>query len=388
MEVLPVGPKGRSELGSFLGRLTGLASAVVVLTYFLAMIITVVLLTSTSIGQDLFSHEGPLVLGAFLIPIYPPARINLLAGFLTLFGIFTLCFAAAAKYNPGFVSSLRQMITPSREKLPNWLVVMPATSSGLLLVVVALTVILGSAGVPTGSLPPLCVPVRVPNCWDPYQMLYTVAYAPPLEETMFRISTIGLLVAFRVLWSTPFAPIRKESTIETVQQPQPNQIPTRGKRSLARLIVLSFLLPEKAKGEAGLHTFRKNGWRGLHWTEWLFLIITSVGFGLAHVLSNVGWDAGKGVTAALSGFVLGLSYLLYGAYASILLHWFFNVYFEVYSLSSLLLGGGFISLELLIGLLAFVAGGIGLVRGIVWLLSGQHHSDETAYIISSTPAQS
>src|SRR6266705_6614722 len=99
------------------------------------MALTVLLLASTSIGQDLASNQGRLVLGAFLIPIYTPVRINLLASFLGLFGIFVLCFVAAAKYNGGYAMSLRHFLTPApqEKKLHNWLAVMPIASSALLL---------------------------------------------------------------------------------------------------------------------------------------------------------------------------------------------------------------------------------------------------------------
>ena len=336
----------------------------VVFTYVLAMALTVLLLTSTSIGSDLAGNQGHLILGAFLIPIYTPIEINLLAGFLALLGIFVLCFVVAAKRDGGFLTSLRHLFTlaPNGKRLPNWLVVMPVASSALLLLILAVTIIQDTVGIPTGSLPQL----------EPYQFLYILAYAPPLEETMFRISTLGLLVALRTVWSSPLA----QAGGEAVGARQ---------HGTAGLVALSFLAPDSAKSAAGLPSFKEARWRSLHWTEWLILIITSVGFGLAHILSGVGWEVGKLVPAALSGFALGLSYLLYGAYADILLHWFFNVYFETYSLSSTLIGGVFIPLEGVIGLLAFVAGGIGTVAGIAWLSSGQHRVDETPYMIPSTP---
>lgn len=359
-------------------KLAGGVSALVVSTYALAMILTVLLLTSTSIGQDMASHQAHLVLGALLIPIQTPLEINVLATFLVLVGIFFLCFAAAAKSDGGLIAGLRQLWAPLTRKrvLPNWLVLMPIVSSALLVIVVIVTSVQDAAGIPTGSLPPLCIPVPVPNCWWPYQQLYTVAYAPPFEETMFRISTLGLLVTMRTLWSRPLTKAKDQSSAA----PNPHGV--------TRIIALGFLAPEKAKGEVGMPTFEGAGWRAIHWTEWLVLIITSVGFGLAHVLSGAGWELGKVAPAALSGFALGLAYLLYGAYASILLHWFFNVYFEAFSLSSTLFGGGFIALEGMIGLLAFVAGAIGIVRGILWLLSGPQHPDKTTYMIPSTPAPS
>src|SRR5437867_8158753 len=94
------------------------------------MALTVLLLVSTSIGQDLFNHQGHLVLGAFLIPIYTPIEINLLAGFIGLLAIFTLCFFAAAKNNGGLLAGLRGFFVSSEKRnLPNWLVIMPLIRS-------------------------------------------------------------------------------------------------------------------------------------------------------------------------------------------------------------------------------------------------------------------
>src|SRR5262249_14628028 len=159
----------------------------------------------------------------------------------------------------------------------------------------------------------------------PFSFLYQLSYAPPLEEIWFRISILGLIVSLRALWSSS---IRHHS----LEMANPRPI-NRGK-----LAVVSFLVPEYAKSRAGLPTFAKSGWKSIHWTEWIFLIMTSVAFGIAHYVANIGWEAGKVLTAGIAGFALGLVFLLYGAYASILLHWFFDVYTSTFLLSSILLG--------------------------------------------------
>ncbi len=352
-------------MAGFLIRLVAGASAVTVLTYLIAMAIAVVLLFSTSIGGDLSSHQGTVILGAFLIPIYTPFRIDLLAGFFVLFGIYVLCFASAARSNGGYLAGLRGLFNGSTQRrLPNWLIVMPVASSALLLVVLAITLAQSAVGVSTGSLPTL----------EPYKLLYALAYAPPLEETMFRISTLGLIVAFRVIWSS----LLPDPSLE------PRLGPLQRRPNLSRLIILSFMSPEEAKNEAGLPTFTNNRWRAFHWSEWFFLILTSAGFGLAHFLSGVGWEAGKITTATLAGLALGLAYLAYGGYASILLHWFFNVYFDVFSLGSTFLGGIFVALDGLTALLVVATGIIGIAAGITWLLSGPPKGNQTTYMIPST----
>ena len=74
--------------------------------------------------------------------------------------------------------------------------------------------------------------------------------------------------------------------------------------------------------------------RGITKGEWIMVIVTSFFFGLAHYFSGSGWELGKITTAFIDGLALSLVYLIYGVYAPILLHWFRNYYFQVYSIAS------------------------------------------------------
>jgi hypothetical protein len=288
--------------------------------------------------------------------------INLLAAFLGILSIYVACFVTAIKTKGGFAKNLRELARGTTRRIPNWLVVMPLASSALLIVVIVITYTQSLFGVPTGQLPPLA----------PYEELYALAYSPILEEVTFRITTLGLLVSlrvvlFRLIWFTP----------GTINEESPKRA--------ARLLLLSFLFPERAKAESGLPTITSNGWRGIHPSEWALLTATSAIFGLAHILTNSGWQAGKVATAALSGFALGLAYLAYGAYASILLHWFFNFYFEVYRLSSTLLGGVFDILAGLTLLLTFSVGILGIAVGVILLLRPRPVTGDTTYMAPSGP---
>ena len=350
-------------MSGLLQKLVAPFSAITVLTYFLAMGIIIALLVFTSLGPDLLNnpldYRDPLYFGAFLIPIFTQIRVNLLASFLVLFGIYVLCFIVAVKSNGGFLEGLQNMLTGHvGRRIPNWLVIMPLVSSALLVVVVAITLLQDAFGIPTGKLP-----------FNDYRLFYAIAYAPPVEETMFRISTLGLTVAFRVVWRKALNPS------------------TGDRRGLARQIGLCFLFPDKAKGTAGMPTLADNGWQGFHWSEWAALILTSVAFGLAHYVSNVGWEAGKILSATISGFGLGLAFLAYGAYASILLHWFFNVYLGTFAFGETVVPGVFLTAEALVALLSIAVGIIGIVAGLVWLASGGPNRRQTTYVVrgSSTP---
>ncbi len=344
-------------MARFLAKLVVGTSVITVLTYFLAMAISIGLLAFTHIGQDLLNHEGPLRLGAFLILIDTPFRIDLLVSFLVLMGIYIVCFGTALKSNRGYLSSLRNVLNGSpQRKIPNWFVVMPVASSAILVVVLAISLVLAAFGLPVGNLPQM----------EPYKFLYNLAYAAPVEEAMFRISTLGLLVTLRVTWSATLTPV-----------------PNSG-RGMAGLIALSFLFPDKAKAAVGLPHVADNNWRGLHLSEWFLLILTSVVFGVDHFLANIGWDIGKPVTAALQGFALGLVYLSYGAYASILLHWFFDLYAGIFFVSSEVVGGIFPIIDGIIFLWAVAVGVIGIVA-VLSRLASESGASQTSYKTQSTP---
>ena len=133
---------------------------------------------------------------------------------------------------------------------------------------------------------------------------------------------------------------------------------------------LSLLSPERAKRKTGLTDFTTNGWRGIHWLEWIFIVVSSVLFGLAHVESGGGtnWGAGKVVTAAVYGFVIAIAYVAYGAYAAILLHWFFDFYFEVAIVGSPILGGVFSLMPYLFSLTALIVGSLSVLVAIAWIV--------------------
>jgi hypothetical protein len=107
----------------------------------------------------------------------------------------------------------------------------------------------------------------------------------------------------------------------------------------------------------GLNTIRSNGFRyGISRFEWLLLGVSSAAFGAVHFLAGGGWQIGKISTAFMSGMVLGITYLMYGAYAPVLLHWFFNVYLGSFNLAAELGVQRFDSIVMGVQLLNFAVG--------------------------------
>ncbi len=335
-----------------MGTLAAAASTLTVVTYLVALLLSLTLLVSTSIGQELVKRQANIVLGAFLIETTVPLQINAMTVYVGLFVIYLVCFIVALRENDGLAASLRKLVRGAdARQISNWFAAMPLVSSALLLLVIVVVEALTSVGLPPGSL-------QAP----PYKLLFGLAYSPVVEEVTFRISTLGLLVAARALWHS-YLLSGNQSQIAS----------TTGLTQKARLAALALVFPERAKNQVGLQTFRSEGWQGIHMNEWILLAVTSIGFGLAHPLSDGGYEPGKAVSAALQGFVIGISYLVFGAHAAILFHWYFDVYFYVFSFTPSVVQGA-------VSLLIYATGLI----GFAFLLGGKLSSMRTRYENTST----
>jgi hypothetical protein len=224
---------------------------------------------------------------------------------LVLWFLYVGAFALAWVDRPSFVSS------PKDGRLDiahsNYTALLPQLASVVLVLVILLDSIQESAGIPTGGLPSEA----------PVVQFLGLSYAPLMEEFSYRITTIGFIGGLFLLFKATRSQLGKR---------QPSRV---------RILLLSIWKPQAAKELLGLPTIQTDGIvRGLLRSEWLLLIISSLAFGAAHYLVGGGWDIGKISTAALAGFAMGLVYLRYGAYAPILLHWFFDYYFGAFDLAS------------------------------------------------------
>jgi len=336
-----------------LGGISAAAVLFVLLTYILAIGVALSLATVSQLAGELMASSGRPVIGAFYIySRYTAFPISVTLSLLTYtcIFIFVICFAAGFRSRDGFLPSLKRLANVGRiTSSSNWLVAMPLISSGLIIVVLILTFFLSQVGISPGSL---CDPNLNP-CPTQAQLFAGLAYAPIGEELAYRIITpLGLVVPIRIL----------SRRLSTGQSPS--------KKTFLLIAGISLLSPERAKRRTGYPTFAINGWHGVHWLEWIFIVVSSVLFGLAHVESGGGtnWGAGKVVTAAISGFVIAIAYVAYGAYAAILLHWFFDFYFEVFSVGGSALGGMFATLPILVALASLIVGSLSILIGAVWIV--------------------
>ncbi|MEM3017995.1 MAG: CPBP family glutamic-type intramembrane protease [Candidatus Bathyarchaeia archaeon] len=305
------------------------AVAFLVSTYLLAMLIGVSIMLLTPEGVE-FSQRSvehlPLGLLA-LIVVRVPVKASFGVVFILIWTFYIVSFALAWRADGGFLRALRGVSQQRISTSSNLLYVFPAISSALLVLVLVMQGLQEAVGVPTGTI----------EFEDTYRELFELAYSPIFEEVMFRISPYMLysvLITIRDLSSS-----RRLKADAALKQ-----------------LILSVASPDRGK-EASRSSIVRDGFRrGINTSEWALAILTSLIFGLAHYLSGSGWEIGKVTSSSIVGLVFFLSYLVYGFYAPILLHWFFNYYFYAYEVAAKTYGGVFEILENAVSLSVQVVG--------------------------------
>jgi hypothetical protein len=238
----------------------------------------------------------PLLL-FFWIGCYTPiVSVDVVFQFIWIF--YVLCFVFAWKCRESLHRVIKKSFSqPFRGVFDNFLLAMPLISSMMFTAVTGIFIFQESLGIPTGQ--PL-FPENSPS----QEIFLNLAFAPVTEELGFRLIPIGLIITLYV-----FAAGKNLA----------------GK--YLKLVVTALFYPEGAKRMAGLRNIGENGiWHGITVGEWAVILMTSLIFGYAHVISGIGWEFGKITSASVTGFFLALTYIAYGFEAPILLHWFLNYY--------------------------------------------------------------
>lgn len=308
-------------------------------SYFLAMLFGLELFFFTLEGRTLSSRVNPLPILLFLLfRVETPLVLNWGFIFFFAWSAYLFCFLTAWAWRERFHKVVgTALLRPVSQLLNSFLFALPILASTLLLIVIALQFFQESVGVPTGepAFPP-----------DPFETFFLLAYSPLIEEVGFRLSPIGLFL------------------IVYVFRTRGGVVAQLSLKHLLKLFLVTPFYPEEAKKMVGLKNVDANGFGGISLAEWVMVFVTSLVFGLAHLLSGVGWDVGKVTSTFLVGFVLALAYLAYGFQAPILLHWYFNYYFYTFELASDLYPSTF-SIEVLILFLNVVMGALGLLLFLV-----------------------
>ena len=265
-------------------------------------------------------------------------RVDLL--FAVLLAIYIAAFGGSFLIGKRFDRAVRESFKrPLAETFRNWLFAMPTVTSMLLFSIIGLALFQESQGIQTGSL----------NYSNPYLFFVDLSYASVVEEIGSRIIPLGTFLVIHAL-------IFNRNRFAGM---------TRGQ--MARTVLFGFLLPDHFRRNLGLNTVNKVGFRrSIGRGDWFIVLLTALSFGLAHYFGGAGWGVGKISLEFLTGMVMGPIFLLYGAPATILIHWMFNSYTSSYYL----LGAPemLIVLPVLAILITGVTGWIGLFgKGILGL---------------------
>ena len=350
------------------GRAAALVFAIFsAVTYVVALLLGPVLFFTTTGGLTEAArnlHVLPVEVFMLLeVPVYLPLGLSHGALFVGICIIFFLCIAAAAFSRGGFIRAIREsLFKPISVAKTNFLYIMPLVGTGLLYATILISDFQASQGIQTGSL-------SFPAQTSPYNILLNLAYAPIDEEFAFRITTIGIPLALFLLIS-----YRSDPRL-------------RGVKKRVGFLLLTLFSPELAKSRLGYKTVAANGLiHGISLLEWALIAVSSIVFGAAHFLAGSGWDVGKVSTAALAGFVFAIMYVSYGAYADILLHWYFDYYFTVLDMGSTAFGSAF-------NAFATVTEGVNVLVGpvvlVVFLLvSALKLGDYLTWRAAGTPSKS
>ena len=277
---------------------------IMILSYLIAMILGPLIFFFTESGIEVAS--GPVRLNFYLAGLPYPISMEVNTGLCFLFLWLVYCGAFFASYVSG--EKFHRLLRKPRHYTygdfsRNFLFSMPIITALLYAALVALVLLQVVFGISSG-------PTVVSKEPSKLIMFFYLTYSPIAEELGFRLIPIGLLTTISLLIIS-----RRK---------------VRSRMEFFKIAVLGFLFPDRAKEIAGTKNIRRFGpVKGIALYEWIFILLTSVSFGLAHYQFG-GWNIGKITTSSIFGAALALAYLMYGIHAPILMHWWFNYYYDVY----------------------------------------------------------
>ena len=285
-----------------------LISAIVIFeafTYFFASALGFIVYFFTPGGLDLSKQQirGLPFYLFFLFGASIPFPINVGDLFLTLWLVYLVCLIVA--YLGPENSFWKAVKNPSKGFLSNYLFSFTLLANAALFVSVAIISLQESQGIPTGD--PFVSETNL------YRLFLILSYSPLVEELGFRIMPLGVMFLVVFYLNHRFSA-------------------DQGVTFKLKTILFSFVSPESMKERLGVRTVRREGLGSITGVEWIGIIATSAIFGMAHYLG--GWGIGKITATSVVGLILALSYVIYGIYAPILIHWFLNFYWEALYLSA------------------------------------------------------
>jgi len=282
------------------------------------------------------------------------------AVFLFVWILYGLCFIVAWKWRKAFHAAFKKSASKGlHDVFSNFLFAMPLLSSMVLTAALAIIYSQSAVGIETG------VP-QLPS--DPHEAFLDLAYAPVIEEVAFRLVPIGILMVVYVF---------------ALGKPM-KELSASGNR--LKLFSLALFYPEGAKKMAGLPNVDEHGiLKGISSLEWLMIAVTSVIFGLAHLLPPNTWEVGKITSAFVQGGFFAVAYVAYGFEAPILLHWYFNYYF--YFFDPAIAEGFFPTTIGVLSIIEIMLLMLGIVGWVVFTVVGLHKLMQSRKQPSQPPLQ-
>lgn len=308
---------------------------VMLLSYLIAMALGPLISFFTESGSEVANR--PIQFDFFIVglPYSIPLEFNAGLGFIACWIIYLSAFFASYVSGEKFHQLVRKQEYRYSDLTKNFLFSMPIIMSLLYTALVTIVLLLLVLGIPPGS-------TMVSE--EPHQltMFFYLTYSPITEEIGFRLIPIGLLTVINL------AVVARKSVSP--------------KAKFLKIFALGFLFPDKAKEMALTKSSHRFGFlKGITFLEWTGIIFTSVLFGFAHYYFGA-WSVGKITTSTIFGVVLALAYLIYGIHAPILMHWWFNYYFEAYFQAHRLTPNiPWVSIVSLLWLVLLIGGSIGWI---------------------------
>ena len=306
---------------------------------FLLSILIVVALSFLAIplGSELFLFEK-------LSTTYSPShkisvkflfvnvQVSLNHIFMSLISFYILCFALSWKKNVAFHEIIRSFFsTPVSLQMKNFLFAMPILSSLTYVATLSVYFFQGLYRIPI---------VGTPLPEDTLLTFFRLCVSSLTEVMTYQVLPIGVFLVVRLLTSR-----KKKASLLW--------------RERLKVCFLAFTSPDDAKGMLDFKTVDNSGfWGGISSDEWMMVLFTSIFSAFSHYFFTSTWSVGRIASAFIQGLAIGLSYLVYGVQAPILLSWFFNYHLYTYSLTAVIYPNlavlNFLNVKLIMGLGAFV----------------------------------
>jgi hypothetical protein len=286
------------------GAILAQAFALIVVLTILLMIISfpvglyAMFYTKLSNSTTYNSSLNGIVLLVALIPLRIPVHTSVGTAFAGFLAVYALFFTVAAFQRVRILSAVKEFASGGRDAmLQNPLSATVITLGAITFGLTILDIVQTRGGIPTGQL-----------SGDPLRLFLGITMAPLTEEFGFRFALIGI-------------PMFIAATLA-------NRSLVRGIRTLWR--------PSAAwqQSNASVHTVNPPTYTLQRLFAYVLLFLSSAVFGLAHYLSNAGWDVGKISQASIAGVALGYLYIRYGFHTSVLLHWGVNYFGTAYAFLS------------------------------------------------------